>query len=71
MELQMIKNIHDINEHTKHWIDWTSIGVVLGTLMNFLPAAAALASLVWSLIRIYETKTVQDWLKKRRNKNAK
>ena len=64
----MIKNIHDINEHTKHWIDWTSIGVVLGTLMNFLPAVAALASLIWSCIRIYETKTVQEWLKKRSKK---
>jgi hypothetical protein len=68
MELQMIKQVHEINEHTKHLLDWTSIGVVLGTLMNFLPAIAALASLVWSCIRIYETKTVQDWLKKRSKK---
>ena len=52
-------------------IDWTSIGVVLGTLMNFLPAVAALASLIWTCIRIYETKTVQDWLKARKAKNAK
>lgn len=67
----MMKHVHEINEHTKHLLDWTSIGVVLGTLMNFLPAVAALASLIWSCIRIYETKTVQDWLKKRRAKHAK
>jgi hypothetical protein len=68
MELQMIKQIHEINEHTKHLLDWTSIGVVLGTLMQILPSIAALASLVWTGIRIYETKTVQEWLKKRSKK---
>lgn len=66
-----MKHIDEINEHTKHLIDWTSIGVVLGTLMNFLPAIAALASLIWTCIRIYETKTVQEWLAKRKaKKNA-
>lgn len=67
----MIKHIHDINEHTKHIIDWASIATVLGTLMNFLPTIAAIWSIVWTSIRIYETKTVQDWLKKRRGTNAK
>jgi hypothetical protein len=42
--------------------DAVSLTVVGGTLMNLLPAAAALFSIVWSLIRIYETKTVQKWL---------
>lgn len=68
----MMKHVHEINEHTKHFLDWTSIGVVLGTLMNILPAIAAIASLVWTSIRIYETKTVQEWLKARKAKqNAK
>jgi hypothetical protein len=53
-----------INEHTKHVIDWTSIGIALGTLMQILPSIAAALSIVWSLIRIYETKTVQRWLGK-------
>jgi hypothetical protein len=35
--------------------------------MNWLPAAAALWTIVWTSIRIYETKTVQDWLKARKN----
>ena len=66
-----MKHINEINEHTKHLIDWTSIGVVLGTLMNFLPAIAALTSLIWTCIRIYETKTIQGWLAKRKaKKNA-
>lgn len=51
-------------ETTKHVVDALSVATVLGTLMSYLPAVAALASLVWSLIRIYETKTVQGWLGK-------
>jgi len=60
----MIKQINDVNEHTKHLIDGASIATVMGTLMNWLPAVAALFSIVWTAIRIYETKTVQKWLKK-------
>ena len=56
-----------MHEHTKHIIDWASIMTVIGTLASVLPAIAALWSIVWSTIRIYETKTVQKWL----NKNAK
>lgn len=55
-----------IDEHTKHVIDWTSIGVAFGSLVQILPSIAAALSIVWSVIRIYETKTVQSWLKKRK-----
>ncbi|MFZ6757970.1 hypothetical protein ACO0K9_12245 [Undibacterium sp. Ji50W] len=47
-----------------HWLDAISVGTIVATLAGWLPAMAALASLVWSLIRIYETKTVQSWLKR-------
>lgn len=53
-------------DHAKHWLDYLSIGTVLGTLAGYLPALAALASLVWTTIRIYETKTVQSWLRNRK-----
>jgi hypothetical protein len=59
-----------INEHTKHVIDWTSIGIALGTLMQILPSIAAALSILWSLIRIYETKTVQGWIKFWKKPNA-
>lgn len=49
------------HETLKQAADAASIVTVVGTLMNALPAIAALASLVWSVIRIWETKTVQDW----------
>jgi hypothetical protein len=42
--------------------DGLSIGTVVATLFGWLPQIAALASLVWTAIRIYETKTVQRWL---------
>jgi len=61
----MIKHFNEINEHTKHVIDGASIATVLGTLANILPAMAAIFTIVWTAIRIYETKTVQSWLKKK------
>jgi hypothetical protein len=51
-----------MNDHAKSIIDLSSITVVLATLVEWLPAAAALASLIWSIIRIYETQTVQRWI---------
>ena len=42
--------------------DVISIGIVVGTLSSILPAIAALASIIWTLIRIYETRTVQRLL---------
>ena len=62
----MIQKLHEINEHTKHIIDWASIMTVIGTLASILPAIAAFWSIVWSTIRIYETKTVQAFLKSRK-----
>jgi hypothetical protein len=35
-------------------------------MMNYLPPLAALLTVVWTLIRIYETKTVQRCIKKLR-----
>ena len=61
----MIKHFEDINEHTKHLIDGASIATVMGTLMSWLPAVAAVFSIIWTIIRIYETKTVQGWIKKK------
>jgi len=58
-----MKDIFDhISEPTKHIVDALSIMTVLGTLVDILPAVAAILSIVWSVIRIYESKTVQGWL---------
>lgn len=50
-------------EHIKHTLDAVSIGATLAALAGWLPAVAALVSLIWTCIRIYETRTVQRWLK--------
>ena len=49
----------------KHVADAASIITVVGTLTNVLPHAAALFTIIWTSIRIYETDTVQRWLGKK------
>jgi hypothetical protein len=44
----------DMQEHTKHVLDTVSGVTVLATVMKFLPAIAALLSIIWYCIRIYE-----------------
>jgi len=51
-------------ELVKAAMDGASILTVIGTLSEFLPPLAALFTIIWTLIRIYETKTVQGWFKK-------
>ena len=57
--------IEHVSEPAKHVVDALSILTVLGTLVEMLPALAALLSIIWSLLRIYESKTVQRWLGKK------
>jgi hypothetical protein len=54
----------NMDDATKQIIDFASIATVLGTLADMLPAIAAVFTIVWTGIRIYETKTVQRWLGK-------
>lgn len=48
-------------DHTKHIVDGISLTTVVGTLAGILPVIAALFSIIWTVIRIYETQTVQGW----------
>jgi hypothetical protein len=54
----------DQHEATKHAVDALSVITVLGTLMETLPAIAALFTIIWTSIRIWETKTVQKFIGK-------
>lgn len=56
--------MHDnpLSEGAKHAVDALSIGVVIGTLADVLPALAALMTIVWTAIRIWETETIGRWL---------
>ena len=55
----------NMDEASKHVIDFASVVTVLGTLADMLPSIAAIFTIVWTAIRIYETKTVQGWLGKK------
>lgn len=52
----------DAAEHAKTVVDVLSIATVVATIVDILPSMAALFSIVWSLIRIWETDTVQSLL---------
>ena len=49
-------------ESTKTLVDGLSVVTVVGTLGDLLPPMAALFTIIWTVIRIYETKTVQRLL---------
>jgi hypothetical protein len=53
-------------ESTKTLVDGLSVVTVVGTIGEMLPPLAALFTLVWTAIRIYETKTVRKMLGKDR-----
>ena len=55
---------HHLSEGAKITGDILSVATVLGTLAQWLPAVAALFTVIWTVIRIYETKTVQGLLGK-------
>jgi hypothetical protein len=57
-------------ETIKHVVDGLSIITVIGTLADMLPSVAAVFTIVWTSIRIWETTTVQNWVKKLRGKDA-
>lgn len=47
-----------------HTVDGTAVLLTLGTLMDYLPKATAFLTFLWVLIRLCETKTVQNALKR-------
>jgi hypothetical protein len=54
----------DNHEAAKNVMDAVSVVTVIGTLAQVLPAIAAAFTIVWTIIRIYETKTVQSFIKR-------
>jgi len=51
-----------MDEPTKNLIDFASLATMLGAMGAVLPPLAALFTIVWTGIRIYETRTVQRML---------
>jgi len=56
--------LENVSEPAKVAIDIASAGTALGALVGALPEIAAIFTIVWTSIRIYETQTVQKMLGK-------
>jgi hypothetical protein len=57
---------HAIEPSLKKDLDNTSLLVLAATLLGWLPNMTIVLTFIWTCIRLYETKTVQDWLARRR-----
>ena len=55
-----------MDDSTKHLLDFASIFTAVGTLLSWLPHLAALFTILWTGIRIYETKTIQKMVANRK-----
>ena len=58
------------HETIKHVVDALSILTVLGTLADMLPSVAAVFTIVWTAIRIWEMETVRGWTGRLKDKDA-
>jgi hypothetical protein len=57
--------LEDLPYGMKSWLDALSFSALLGSIVNLLPALATVLTIVWTMIRIYETDTVQRLVKGR------
>jgi sorbitol-specific phosphotransferase system component IIC len=53
-------------EPVKTIMDVAAGGTAFGALLGLLPPIAALLSILYTLVRLWETKTVQRFVKRRR-----
>ncbi len=58
------------HDTVKHAVDALTFLTVLGTLVDMLPSIAAVFTIVWTAIRIYETDTVRGWLNSKEDENG-
>lgn len=49
------------NHEGIHWLDAGAVGMAVGTFFGYLPNIAALLSVIWLLLRIWEMETVKHW----------
>jgi hypothetical protein len=62
MSAQIHEHAGALPENLKFALDGLSIATLLGSLINVLPSIAALLTIVWTGLRIWETQTVQGWM---------
>lgn len=50
----------------KQVADAASLAAAIGTVAGWLPPLAALLTIIWTGLRIWESPTVQGWVRRRR-----
>jgi hypothetical protein len=58
------------DETVKQIADAASVVTAVGTIAGVLPAMAALFTIIWTGIRIYETETIQKMLEKPKDEDG-
>jgi len=66
--MEVLKMKDENVETLKNVGDALSVFTVIGTLVEMLPSVAAIFTIVWTGLRIYESDTVQSWIKKWKNR---
>ena len=66
--MELLKMKQESQKIVKTVGDAVSVFTVVGTLIEMLPSVAALITIVWTGIRIYETDTVKDLIKRWKNR---
>jgi hypothetical protein len=51
--------VSSMSESAKHLVDIASVATVVGTLAEMLPSIAAVFTIIWTGIRIWETDTLK------------
>jgi len=62
--VEMTESTH---ETSKLILDGLSVVTVIGTLVDMLPSVAAIFTIIWTGIRIWETDTVQRMLGRKKD----
>jgi len=55
----------DNHETAKHVIDGAAASITVATVFGWLPTVAAVLTIIWTAIRIWETETVQKLLRRK------
>lgn len=53
--------MNDMTTGAKLTVEALSVTTVIGTIAGWLPAIAALFSIAWYAVRLWESRTVQGW----------
>ena len=56
-----------MQEEAKNAVDALAVTTTVSTLMGWLPAVAAALSIVWTVVRIFETNTIQNLIHRKKD----